>query len=172
MRSPIVNEKDEIIGYKERANITADDIMRVSGVWILNNAGEVLVAQRAANKKYDPLKWAVSAAGSVDEGETYAQNIVKEVQEELGITVLEQDLIRGERQLVRSNHMFFYQSYFVRCDVTLADINVQATEVESVRWISVSELVAWFAEKPGDFIPSFAISMRDLEAFVESQSTT
>ncbi|MFZ2887161.1 MAG: NUDIX domain-containing protein [Minisyncoccia bacterium] len=171
MRLPVVDKNDEIIGYKNSDELAADDIIRVSGVWILNSKGEVLVAQRAASKKYDPLKWAVSAAGTVDEGETYAQNIVKEVQEELAVAIHESDLILGEHLFVETNHLYFYQAYFLRRDIAIENFKLEEEEVESVRWISVPELARWFAEKPDDFIPSFYISMKHIEDFCATSAT-
>ena len=51
---PLVNEQDEIIGYKERAEIKTEDIYRVSALRITNSQGEILVAQRAFTKKNNP----------------------------------------------------------------------------------------------------------------------
>jgi len=47
----IVNRKDEIMGYKERGTLNQPDIYRVSVLWIQNSKGEILLAQRALNKK-------------------------------------------------------------------------------------------------------------------------
>jgi isopentenyldiphosphate isomerase len=51
---PIVNLDDEIIGYKERSEITLQDIYRVSALWIENSKGEILLAQRGFMKKHNP----------------------------------------------------------------------------------------------------------------------
>jgi len=47
----IVNKNDEIIGYKSRNNRSPEDIIRIAGIWIENENGEVLIAQRSINKK-------------------------------------------------------------------------------------------------------------------------
>ncbi|OGL89033.1 hypothetical protein A3I45_03330 [Candidatus Uhrbacteria bacterium RIFCSPLOWO2_02_FULL_53_10] len=47
----IVNENDEEIGVKDRADLNPKtDIYRVSALWVLNGRGEVLLAQRAHDK--------------------------------------------------------------------------------------------------------------------------
>ncbi|MEI7562268.1 MAG: hypothetical protein WCJ39_00675 [bacterium] len=51
---PVVNEQDEIIGYKERSEIQKEDIYRVTALWITNNKGEILIAQRAFTKRNNP----------------------------------------------------------------------------------------------------------------------
>jgi len=85
----IVDENDNKIGHKEYGETNPDDIYRVSALWLTNQKGEVLIARRAYNKKLDPGKWGTAASGTVDEGETYYENIVKETEEEIGLTGVE-----------------------------------------------------------------------------------
>ena len=56
MRIPIVNEQDEIIGYKDRKDRNIIDITRITGLWLWNEKGEVLLAQRAFSKKLHQCK--------------------------------------------------------------------------------------------------------------------
>ena len=75
---PIVNEQDEIIEYKDRNDRSPEEITRITSLWLGNEKGEVLLAQRAFNKKTSPGLWGPAAAGSVEKGETYDSNIIKE----------------------------------------------------------------------------------------------
>ena len=73
------------------------DVIIVGGSFSGSSAGlllkqslpdlRVLIVERqtAFDKKYDPGKWGPSAAGTVEEGETYQSNIIKELQEEIGL---------------------------------------------------------------------------------------
>lgn len=83
---PIVNLDDEIIGYKPRKDITLQDVYRVSALWIENSQGEILLAQRGFLKSVDPGKWGAAVAGTVEKDESYEENILKEMQEELGLS--------------------------------------------------------------------------------------
>jgi isopentenyl-diphosphate delta-isomerase len=165
----VANNQDEIVGYKTKDELVAGDILRASGLWIVNGKGEVLLVQRAHTKKHGALKWAISVAGTVEEGETYASNIVKEAEEEIGITIQESDLIVGQHEFAKGEHFFFYQEYFLRRDLEISDLVIQKHEVENVQWISVPELTQWFSEKPDDFLSSFHVSMRDLEEFCKKE---
>jgi len=60
--SIIVNEQDEIIGYKPRREITPEDIYRVSALWIENSKWEILLAQRGFMKTNGPGKWWAAVA--------------------------------------------------------------------------------------------------------------
>jgi len=82
----IVDENDNPIGLKERGTLDYDkDIYRVSALWITNSKGQILIARRALTKKQNPGKWGPGVAGTIDEGETYDSNIIKEAKEELGL---------------------------------------------------------------------------------------
>jgi len=85
MKIPIVNEKDEIVYYKEKHELLPTEINRDTGLFVLNEKNQILLAQRSSNKKMYPNLWSVAVAGTVEEGETYESNIIKEAQEELGL---------------------------------------------------------------------------------------
>ena len=148
-RMVLVNENDEIIGYRARAEKQPEDIYRVSCLWITNSKGEILIAQRSHLKNTDPGKWSTAVSGTVDEGEGYDDNIVKEVKEELGISVALHELQKGHKTLLQGTNQFFCQWYSLTTDVT--DFVLQKEEVEAVRWISKEELAREFAEHPERF---------------------
>ena len=74
----VVDERDEVTGTKDYESVTSNDIYRVSALWIVNLRGEVLLAQRSFNKTKDPGTWGPAVAGTVEKGEDYDTNIVKE----------------------------------------------------------------------------------------------
>ena len=75
MKIPIVNEQDEILGYKDRDGKNREDISRITALWLTDFDGNVLLAQRAFNKKRSPGLWGPAVAGTVEEGETYEEKI-------------------------------------------------------------------------------------------------
>ncbi len=81
----IVNEKDKIIGSKERGTLTREDLFRVSALWVTNSKGEYLLAQRSFSKKHHPGKWGPAVEGTNQEGETYESNMIKETKGEIGL---------------------------------------------------------------------------------------
>jgi isopentenyl-diphosphate delta-isomerase len=166
MKIVIVNEKDEVIGSKERKEVSTSDISRVTGLWVFNGKGEVLVAQRSLLKVHGPGKWALSVAGTVEEGETYEMNALKEVREELGLIVKEGDLISGPHKFVNGEHPYFCQVYFIQSDISAEDFVIQKSEVEQVKWVSVRDLLDWYKERPEDFNVSFSLSLEDVLGFL------
>ncbi len=163
----IVNREDEIVEYKERNDWSTIDIIRVSALWIYNSVGEVLIAQRSLNKARSPGLWAQSVAGTVEEGETYESNILKEAEEEIGLKIEKADLTLAPKNFIDTEHAYFVQMYFYKTDRLISDFVPRVGEVEQVRWISIEELTSWFAEKPQDFTPAFKYCLADYKNFIK-----
>jgi isopentenyldiphosphate isomerase len=160
-RIPIVDAKDEIIGYRYRDEIQPEDIYRVAGVWIMNEKGEVLLAKRALAKAHDPGKWGTSAAGTLEEGETYDSNIRKEMEEELGLTV---EVIKGEKVFLEGEHRFFCQWFHV---VVSGDqeFKLQEEEVDEVRWFSRSTLEKELESNPNKYLSRIRRYIEEIPGF-------
>ncbi|MEX2052212.1 MAG: NUDIX domain-containing protein [Candidatus Paceibacterota bacterium] len=152
MRLPIVNEEDEIIGYKDRTDRNPKDIIRVSGLWLTDSAGNILLAQRALNKKTHAGLWGPAVAGTVEEGETYESNIIKEAEEEIGLKDLK--LTPGPKIRISIVHEHFAQWFNAVIDHDYPFVK-QDDEVEAIRWCSPSEFKQLVDEKPEIFIPDF-----------------
>lgn len=86
MEVPVVNNRDEIIGYKKREELDlSSDLVRSASLWITNSKGQVLLAQRKFTKRTDPGKWAEAVGGTVDGKDSYEETVYREAEEELGI---------------------------------------------------------------------------------------
>ena len=82
MPIPIVNDNDEIIGYKEKSEVRKE-LMRTVSLRVVNEYGETLLVQRASTKSREPNKWTIAVGGGVEPGETYEEAIIRETKEEL-----------------------------------------------------------------------------------------
>ena len=56
-------------------------------IWFYTRDGEILLQQRAATKAIYPLLWDVSVAGHIDAGETIKDGAIREIKEEIGLTI-------------------------------------------------------------------------------------
>lgn len=154
-RIVIVDDNDQLIGYKDRDALAEGDIYRVTSAWITNSKGEILLAQRAFSKKKDPGKWSCAVAGTVDEGEDYDDNIVKEIEEEIGVKLPLNSLHKGPKMRIRgSKNDFFGQWYAGTLDMSESALVIQKEEVAAVRWVSRDEIRRLMRESPDFFIPS------------------
>ena len=161
-RIPVVNKKDEIIGYRNREDLNDSYIARVSGLWVINSKNEVLIAQRALDKIYNPGKWGPSAAGTVEERENYISNIIKEAEEEIGLKTSEENLIIGTKEYTETSHKYFRQMYCLKTDLPSSAFKINKDEVAEIRWIAIPELKKRFDEKPEDFSDGFGMILDEL----------
>lgn len=133
MKILIVDENDKVIGSKEREDVTKSDIYRVSSLWIMNGKGESLFAQRAFTKDKDPGEWGPAVSGTVEEGEDYYENVVKEADEELGLKDIQPVEVFKEK-FISNGWRFFNKFYFLKYDCRVENFDIDKNEVAKVRW--------------------------------------
>lgn len=150
MKIPIVDEEDNLIEYRERDDRDANSIYRVSSLWITDTEGKILLARRAFSKTRDPGKWGPAVAGTVEEGETYEQNIIKEAEEEIGLRGIQPMMGDKKRRMTKSN--YFVQEFSVTLPAGFNDFKVAADEVAEVKWFKEDELKKELSENPNDFL--------------------
>ncbi|OHA55601.1 MAG: hypothetical protein A2388_02075, partial [Candidatus Veblenbacteria bacterium RIFOXYB1_FULL_43_13] len=153
---PLVNENDEVIGYQDRnVRVGPNQIYRVAALWITNSNGDILLAQRALNKVHNPGKWGPAVAGTVEEGETYESNIIKEAQEELGLLNIKPTL--GPKILTKGTEFTHFTQWLTfKIDMPINSLKVNKEEVEQVKWLSRDELKHELSKEPDKFLKSMA----------------
>ena len=83
----VVNEKDEIIGYKSRYECHHNPslIHRAVEVILRTKEGKVIMQKRNMQKDLYPGYFCVTASGHVNKDETYESAAQRELSEEMGI---------------------------------------------------------------------------------------
>ena len=154
----IVNENDEIIGHKERGTLDQSDIYRVSALWIQNSNGEILLAQRGFDKKNHPGKWGPAVGGTIDEGESYESNIIKEAEEEIGLT--NHPFKKSYRKFPDGEYRHFTQWFFALVDKKIEEFTIQEEEVEQIKWFTKEELLNELKNNPEKFLKAIPECVR------------
>lgn len=156
----VVDEKDTPIGLKDYPDLKYQDVYQVSVLWLTDiNTGDILMTQRKWTKHNDPGKWMAAASGTIEEGETYDENIVHEIEEEIGLTGL--DLTKGPKEFIdEDKHRFFAQWYFAEVDKNKVTIKIQEDEVEAYRWVPKQQLIEELSDNPDKFVSSLRNSLK------------
>lgn len=124
------------------------DLHLVVHLCIFNINGELLIQQRQMDKEDFPNMWDISVGGSALAGETPQQAIMREAQEELGISF---DLSETRPQFTINFEEGFDDTFLVIADVNLNDLSLQEEEVQAVKWASRQEIFQMMADEK--FIP-------------------
>lgn len=130
-------------------------------VWTLNKEGKLLLTQRHPDKPF-ALKWECSG-GSVIAGEDSITGAIRELSEEVGITVTPKDLSLLHTTQFRDR---FYDTYITIQDIRLEDLILQKEEVVDVKFVTYEELIDLW--KKGVVVPRerFNLYRKELEQFV------
>lgn len=114
-------------------------------IWLYTKTGEILLSQRSASKTICPLLWDVSVAGHIDAGEPLVTAALREVQEEIGLSILEKDLekigvfecFQSYGNGIKDNE--FHNTFISELKVDISKLKLQIEEVEAVKLVSFSE---------------------------------
>ena len=106
-------------------------------MWFLNTKGEILVTQRHPNKKAGGL-WEF-VGGGVLAGETTAQAAVREIKEEIGLSIMENEL---SLLYVYKQRNYFMDIYLVKKDVNIHSLMLDKNETIDAKWVSKEELMS------------------------------
>lgn len=159
---PVVNEQDEIIGYRIRKELQPGDIFRVTGLWIYDADGNILLARRAETKALHPGLWALGVAGTVEDGETYDSNIIKEMAEELGITGYVPQFISKElRDTNRGNSLRRFATHYKIILPHDYPLKLKEDEVAEIKWFTPREIEEAVLKNPELFVPTFRLYYKD-----------
>jgi len=145
----VVNERDEIIGVRSRAEVHRLGLMhRAVHVLVFNLRGQVFLQKRSMTKDRQPGLWDSSASGHVDSGEDYDRCAIRELGEELGLR-----LDQPPRRLFKlaaspatdQEHVWVY-----RCEAE-GPFELHPEEIERGGWFCPAEATEWMGGRPEEF---------------------
>jgi len=118
---------------------------RAAHIWIYNHKGEILLQLRSQEKDLYPNKWDVSVAGHVSAGEEPITSAIREIKEEIGLSVEAKDLdfIKIRKAEVFFENIInkeFYYIYFMKFDGNVNELILQEEEVSDVRFLSINKV--------------------------------
>ena len=115
----------------------SDVLCHEISVFVLNNQGQVLLQKRSANKKYFPNTWAL-CTGHVENGETPKEAALRELNEELGVSVSLKQIFSFSFGKFDSQNIYFF---YVICNLPVDEFSIQEEELSEVQWFFVSVVI-------------------------------
>src|SRR5215831_10057483 len=145
----VVNERDEVIDRRTRSEVHRLGLMhRAVHVLVFNSRGQIFLQKRSMKKDRQPGLWDSSASGHVDSGEEYDTTAVREVREEIGLT-----LPHPPTRLFKIDARAETDQEFVwvyRCE-SEGPFQLHPDEIERGDWFTTSEVSQWMARRPEEF---------------------
>jgi len=150
----VVNDQDEVIGQERRSEVHRLGLQhRAVHVLIFNQRGDVFLQKRSMKKDTFPGAWDSSASGHLDTRETYDACAVREIREELGLT-----LITPPERLFKlkaceetgQEHVWVYRLQ------AEGPFQLNPEELESGGWFSPAAVTRWMQEQPAAFASALA----------------
>lgn len=121
---------------RSRSALKTGQYHLVAHIWIMDSRRRVLIQQRSYELNILPGKWAITG-GSALSGEDAVSAARRELFEELGITADSDELKLLTTYKGRNDFVYVY---ILNRSISLAEIKMQYSEVQAVKWVTADEL--------------------------------
>lgn len=157
----IVDENNELTGEQKSRSVVHGEMKdwhRITGIYIVNDKREILCQKRSIHKDSNPGKWQAGFGGHVKAGQTFDDNAIEELAEELDIHI---DISQLIKKSIYKNDNFKHisQRYILRLNKDIGDMNNNDGEVEELAWLILEEVDKKTAE--GKFCGNISEEIRD-----------
>lgn len=125
---------NKIERYGDREKIQKGEYFLFEQAWILNKKNEILLTQRAFNKKYGGM-WEPTS-GHVSSGETSLQGIKREIEEEIGLKLDDDELMQVQTTIDKKS---IREVWIVKKDIKIEDLKFQDNEVMGAKFVTIDE---------------------------------
>ena len=138
----VLDDKNNVIGYKLYSELTDDDLWKIISVWIEDGKGNALMQQRSFKKRLGPGLWTPAVEGTVDGDDSYEETAIREIEEEIGLPKSEYELIPSELSYYRAEYgSRVCQGYKIIGYWPLEKLVPQEEEVEQLAWLPIDTVV-------------------------------
>lgn len=134
----VVDENDEVIGQRTRADVHALGLRHRSiHLLVFNTAGELFLQKRSLTKDENPGEWDSSVSGHVDSGESYADCVLRETAEEIGHRIVDEPEFLFKFDAEEKTGMEFCKVYSTTAE---GPFTLDPVEITEGRWYSPQEI--------------------------------
>jgi len=153
----VVDADDNESGFlsKAKCHDGAGVLHRAFSVFLFNRRGELLLQQRAANKRLWPLYWSNSCCSHPRQGESIDEAAGRRLYDELNVNATLKFVYKFSYQAAFGDLGSEHELCHVLLGVLDGEANANETEIAAIRYVSADELAREFDETPDAFTPWF-----------------
>ncbi len=154
----LVNQYDEQIGVMPKMEAHEKALLhRAFSVFILNDRGEIMLQQRAANKYHSPMLWTNTCCSHQREGETNIEAGKRRLQEEMGFHVALNEVFSFIYKAPFDNGLTEHEFDHVMIGHYNAEPSINPEEVEDWKWMSPKNIKEDMSLAPKNYTVWFKI---------------
>ena len=154
----LVDEQDNPIGLMEKLEAHQKALLhRAFSVFILNDKGEIMLQQRAANKYHSPNLWTNTCCSHPRAGETNQQAGERRLQEEMGLQVPLQEVFSFIYKAPFDNGLTEHEYDHVLIGYSDVQPQINPEEVASWKWLSLEAIKEDILQAPAQYTAWFKI---------------
>ncbi|MGC9968416.1 MAG: NUDIX domain-containing protein [Minisyncoccia bacterium] len=135
------DEQGRAIEPRRRGEVHTEPLQYWHGVvniWVAGIDGKILCSRRSSWVSGNPGKWQSYFGGHVRAGDSFRETAIRELQEEIGLSVHPDMLYLVDKgQYLPSKH--FYESYLYVFSGNLDAIKFNDGEIDQVKWLGMEE---------------------------------
>jgi isopentenyl-diphosphate delta-isomerase len=160
----LVDELDREIGHATKAACHEGEGMlhRAFSLFVFNPRGEVLLHQRAQNKRLWPGYWSNSCCSHPRQGEAMDDAVQRRLRQELGLACALDFVYKFRYRAAFGTLGAEHELCWVYAGVSDAPVLANANEVAAHRWVPPDELDREIAAAPARFTPWMRMEWRRL----------
>lgn len=161
----LVDSLDQPIGIMEKmeAHRKGGTLHRAFSAFVFNKNNELLLQRRALNKYHSGGLWTNSCCSHPRPGESTIEAGQRRLEEELGITCKLEEAFTFTYIAPLDNELTEYELDHVLIGRFDGDLHLNYEEVDSIKWIPMSEIRILINEHPDDFTIWFKITFERVE---------
>jgi len=151
----VVNDRDEVVGQATRRDVHAKRLWhRAVHALVFGRDGRVFLQKRSMLKDTSPGCWDSSCSGHLDSGESYDAAVVRELGEEIGLTVKPENGLKAlfKVEARKETGWEFVWTYQLESE---GPFELHPAEVEDGAWFTQEEVTCGITERPQQFTRSF-----------------
>lgn len=154
----LVDEEDNPIGLMEKLEAHQKALLhRAFSVFILNDKGEIMLQQRAANKYHSPNLWTNTCCSHPREGETTIEAGKRRLQEEMGFVTELSEVLSFIYKAPFDNGLTEHEYDHVLVGYSDAQPQINSEEVASWKWLSLEAIKEDILQTPEQYTAWFKI---------------
>lgn len=160
----LVNSDDKVTGYAEKLEVHKKGLLhRAFSVFIFNNSGDMLIHKRAKSKYHSPALWTNTCCSHLLENMSMDECLHDRLQFEMGFDADVDYKLKFTYKKSFYNGLIEHETDYVYVGLWNGTPKPNPDEVDSYKWVSISDLKIDMKQYPDNYTYWFTHIMNKFE---------